>query len=354
MVYDQKLNNKNIKKISAIILTLFFCFSFFVFPGTLQAQTAMTEKKLETKFVPLNPIDSLSVKIPGLDKLSQQYTASCGLSNQATQCSLPYIAIYIQAIFGYAMGIIGILAAICIMVGGVIYITSAGNATRIATAKSWIGGSVAGLVIGLSSYVLLVQVNPDLVGLKSIKIGIVERDEDTTEPVSIGSVDENGWVAIPSDPNIMDQTGGQKITVTMANKLLSANKCMQTAGYKMRVSSASRSLELQKSLYTKNCGGATTCVASSKCTTQTCCPFKENARCPHTTGAAIDIWGFDPKSTLSGNKSKAAQTTLQNCKEGANFCLLATECWHFEFPQISNSCGGGNNFKGSNCTALSK
>ncbi|MEI7452399.1 MAG: pilin [Candidatus Falkowbacteria bacterium] len=345
MVY-KPAKNKTKQKIFALTIALFFCLNLTTLVNIGHAQTNDPGKK---PFVPLNPIDKLNVSIPGIDKLSEQYVASCSVDGASTQCSLPYIAIYIRAIFGYSMGIIGILSAISIMFGGIIYMTSAGNATRINTAKSWINGSVVGLIIGLSCYALLIQINPDLVGLKAINIGIVEKQEDGTDPVSIGNIDENGWT-FPSDANIIDQSGGQKMTAAMAEKLIAASKCMKDSGYKIRVSSASRTEEQQKQIYSKNCGGATSCVAKAQCSVLTCCPFTPGTRCPHTSGQAIDVWGVDP---LTGGKSITAQYKLQDCMEQTGFCLLASECWHFEFPQLSAACGSsGHNLNGGNCTSL--
>ncbi len=45
--------------------------------------------------------------------------------------------------------IIGVLAIIFIIIGGIIYMTSAGNETRIIWAKNTITGAITGLVIGL-------------------------------------------------------------------------------------------------------------------------------------------------------------------------------------------------------------
>jgi len=333
--------NKKKQTIKQLILFGVLTLMFLSLPSIGRAE--------DKPFAPLNPIDNINVKIPGLDKLSQQYPASCTTTGISTNCTLPYLAIYIEAIVGYSMGIAGILAAISIMIGGVIYMTSSGNATRIAKAKSWMEGSVVGLVIALSSYVLMYEVNPDLVGLKSISLAIIEKQEDGTDPVAATvSTDESGWT-FPSDPHIKDETGGQKMTTDMAAKLIAATKCMSDSGYTVRVTAASRTPEQQKSTYSKNCGGATSCVDSSKCSILTCCPFKPGAVCPHTSGQAVDVWGVDP---ATGGKSIAAQYKLQDCMEQAGFCLLAKECWHFEYPQLSTNCGGGHNLNGGNCISL--
>jgi hypothetical protein len=89
--------------------------------------------------------------------------------------SEPGIAIgsYISAIYNYALGIVGILSALVIMIGGVIWLTAGGNTNRIENAKSWITAALTGLVIALSSYAILYTVNPDLV-----KLQITENIED--------------------------------------------------------------------------------------------------------------------------------------------------------------------------------
>lgn len=76
------------------------------------------------------------------------------------------IANYIRAIYKYAIGIVGILAAVVLMFGGIIWLTAGGNATQISNAKAWIGASLSGLVIALLSYMILATVNPALVNFK--------------------------------------------------------------------------------------------------------------------------------------------------------------------------------------------
>jgi len=85
------------------------------------------------------------------------------------------IARYVRAIYKYAIGIVGILAAVVLMVGGVMWIVAGGNATAIGEAKSWIGASLAGLLLALLSYLILATINPALVDLKTTAIKKVEE-----------------------------------------------------------------------------------------------------------------------------------------------------------------------------------
>ena len=94
--------------------------------------TASAATSTSTPFIQtvLNPLTDLQVKIPGLDKLVAANPATCDTANGQTSCSLPWISLYINAIYNYSMAIVGILAAVALMIGGVIWLTSLGNATR--------------------------------------------------------------------------------------------------------------------------------------------------------------------------------------------------------------------------------
>ncbi len=128
-----------------------------------------------TKTPDLNPLGQLQIKIPGINELAQKYPIICDNENDKESCKIPWIAIYIYAIYNYLLGIGGVLAAVALMIGGVIWLVSAGNASRVSQAKSWITGSVTGIFILLTSYVLLYQINPELVGMKYIELKTINE-----------------------------------------------------------------------------------------------------------------------------------------------------------------------------------
>ncbi|MDD5528380.1 MAG: pilin [Patescibacteria group bacterium] len=97
----------------------------------------------------------LEVPIPGLPK------------HIVFSDSTEPIAKYIKAIYTYAVGAVGIVAAVVLMIGGLMWITAGGNASSVSEAKSMITASLTGLVLVLTSYLLLSQVNPALVNLQS-------------------------------------------------------------------------------------------------------------------------------------------------------------------------------------------
>ena len=125
----------------------------------------------------LNPIGNLQVKIPGLDKIAKEHALKCEEDSDGNkECKIPWVAIYITAIYNYLLMIGGILSTIALMIGGVIWLVSAGNASRISEAKSWITGSLTGIIILLTSYVLLHQINPNLVGLRYLELESIKGE----------------------------------------------------------------------------------------------------------------------------------------------------------------------------------
>lgn len=79
------------------------------------------------------------------------------------------IAEYVDIIFTFSISVVGLVAGVMIMIGGYQYLTSAGDAARAKQAKERIGNAVIGMVLALFSFVLLNQINPDLVKLKSVE-----------------------------------------------------------------------------------------------------------------------------------------------------------------------------------------
>ncbi|PJA10674.1 hypothetical protein CO115_04775 [Candidatus Falkowbacteria bacterium CG_4_9_14_3_um_filter_36_9] len=81
---------------------------------------------------------------------------------------------YIQAVYKYAVGAVGIIATVVMMFGGILWIVAGGNAERISNAKSWIGAALTGLILVMTSYLILYTVNPKLVQFEPINIAKVK------------------------------------------------------------------------------------------------------------------------------------------------------------------------------------
>ena len=104
---------------------------------------------------------------------------------------------YIKAIYSYGIGIVGILAAVVLMVGGVIWLTAGGNVNKVGTAKQTIGGALTGLILALTSYMLLYQINPDLVQFRVRNIAPIDNTELASYERNIEKISSNcGWTGV--------------------------------------------------------------------------------------------------------------------------------------------------------------
>jgi len=77
---------------------------------------------------------------------------------------------YIQYVFNFAIIIAGIIAFASIVYAGFRYLASAGNPTTMSDARSQITAGILGLLILVTSYLILIQINPELIVLKIGKI----------------------------------------------------------------------------------------------------------------------------------------------------------------------------------------
>jgi hypothetical protein len=72
---------------------------------------------------------------------------------------------YLMAIYKFGIWTIGLAAMLMIMIGGYMYIMSAGNTASVGKAKGVITDAIFGLILALTSYLLLYTINPELVAL---------------------------------------------------------------------------------------------------------------------------------------------------------------------------------------------
>lgn len=85
------------------------------------------------------------------------------------------LANYIVAIFKYSTGVIGIIAAIVLMLAGIMWLTAAGNQEQIGAAKNMIGGGLMGLILTFGAFIILSVVNTNLVNLKITPVTKIEN-----------------------------------------------------------------------------------------------------------------------------------------------------------------------------------
>ena len=82
------------------------------------------------------------------------------------------VADYIQVVYNFLISIVGMVAAVMMIIGGFEYLTSAGDAGKIGAARKRITDAVIGLVLALGSYALLNTINPALLQFKPLSEGV--------------------------------------------------------------------------------------------------------------------------------------------------------------------------------------
>lgn len=127
---------------------------------------------------------------------------------------------YIQALYNYGLAIVGILAAIMLMAGGVLWLTSGGDAGKVGQAKELIIGSISGTVILFSSWIILNTVNPALLSFKPITpivIGEAVLDKSMINNINDAPADTKyGYVCMNSAEQLCEETDPPTINLNLS------------------------------------------------------------------------------------------------------------------------------------------
>lgn len=97
------------------------------------------------------------------------------VSMEGNNSGTSLIAKFVKAIYNYGISIGAILAAIMLMAGGLIWLTSGGSQEKVSKAKDIIIGSITGLALLFGSYVILNTINPNLMNLKTREITSIQK-----------------------------------------------------------------------------------------------------------------------------------------------------------------------------------
>ncbi len=137
---------------------------FTIIPGLLLyfIASALPSLARNDNFVP-------NVDIPGLN--DHTIGQVVGSSFQST-----LLAKYITSVYDYILAIAGIIAAVVLMGGGVLWLVSSGSPDRVKKAKDIITNSLIGLVLLFSSYLILNFINPELTKMKPITVPNIVQD----------------------------------------------------------------------------------------------------------------------------------------------------------------------------------
>ncbi|MDD5043244.1 MAG: hypothetical protein PHD51_01075 [Patescibacteria group bacterium] len=176
------------------------------------------------------PQVKISVPIPGMSYDEDTMIASIDIAD------------YINVIYNYALSIVGIVAVVMIVVGGVIWLTAGGSPDRVKNAKEYIASALIGLFLVFGSWFILNTVNPNLTKLKVPEIRTITEVEKAKticcKPVSgvNASGDRNDYVARVNEclsgeteivcPSKAEQTCDLKISDSCPR----GQKCIENAG----------------------------------------------------------------------------------------------------------------------------
>jgi len=90
----------------------------------------------------------------------------------------------IKYIYLFALGISGAVALTSLLIGAIRYISAAGNSSKMSDAKDQIFSALLGVVILLSSYLILNTINPDLVNFSlntnDLRVNMITNQANTT------------------------------------------------------------------------------------------------------------------------------------------------------------------------------
>ena len=111
---------------------------------------------------------------------------------------------YVSILYEYIVILVALAAVVMIMFGGFRWATAAGNASQVGAAKTTIINAIIGLVLALTSFLLLYTINPALVSLDTFKIPYVSLGGGEGCPAVVKMMNEGKiLVSHPNDIEIL-------------------------------------------------------------------------------------------------------------------------------------------------------
>ena len=234
------------------------------------------------------------------------------------------IGTYISAVYKFFVGALAIIAVVMIMIGGFQWLMAAGSAEKVSQAKETIFGAIIGLVLALTSYLLLYTINPNLVQFKTLIVTYVTPNQLGAGSTLISLQHQLGdGYEFYADLNKYENTWLPQTAAALDRVIDKLQE--HDPPITLHIESGSRGLDKQKELYAQNCGSNNSC--SNFCPTA-CNPYNCGKDCSHAN--AIDV----KTSMYSAADYQIVQETLKS--EG--FCKYPAEDNHFENPKWTGTC----------------
>jgi len=158
--------------------------------GQSQTATAPAETDQTSAATPLKP-PSIKMSIGNFSGWGD----SGGWTQSGDKVSISWLSDYISVLYQYGVGIAAVLAAVMIMAGGFIWLMSAGSPDKVGKAKDFIVSALTGLFLALFSFIILTTINPRLISMEPLEIGVPKFTESTP----VDTYTPNWTTSLPED-----------------------------------------------------------------------------------------------------------------------------------------------------------
>lgn len=108
------------------------------------------------------------------------------------------IAKYLIGIYNFLLSIVGIVAVVMLILGGMKYITAAGNSGTVQAAKNSIKDALFGLILALLSYVIVGTINPDVLYLRQPGASFLKENITTSSVQGYWTTNADGTLTYTS------------------------------------------------------------------------------------------------------------------------------------------------------------
>lgn len=231
---------------------------------------------------------------------------------------------YLEGLYKFTFWAIGIAALFMLTIGGFMYVTSAGNTSRLGTAKTIIVDSFLGIIIALFAWLFLYVLNPDLVeGLRLPGLTTIDT------PTATGTTPTTPSASCPSTPNT------------------SASCCPASAS--VICQACTNCVAIPSSVPNKGCGLSTCFLESSLLRkiqsvtnvsgwriTESWPPTVKHLSTCHTNGTCADInntgGGTDPdtiKTYYDAFRAAGLNVTYENSNDCAPYTAKGINCQRY-------------------------
>lgn len=204
----------------ALFLVILFVVSVFALttPSTPAYAIASAEDINLAGFEP--PSDGFS-SIDARLEIPIPYVNLTSAVSSGDGIAVPFLAQYISGIYQFLISIVGVLAGVFILIGGFQYLTAGGSPERVTSAKRRIANALTGLILALSSYVILFAINPDLLKFDSLQLTTIRVD-----PFDFGDEgDESGVIVADKFDEFIGNTDLVRPKALCSNKTSCATLC---------------------------------------------------------------------------------------------------------------------------------